>query len=125
MPRALRPLLTVSAQDGLRPLDWALQQGHHNCAHLLRELDMPTRTRKETRGLTDELSWTMHRAASLPGQEHMSCQSLIRHMSVTYLSVMYHLYYHVCIIVIIISICVLTYLSIHLCICLSIFRIFM
>lgn len=35
-------------QDGLRPLDWALQQGHHDCARLLRELDTPTRTWKET-----------------------------------------------------------------------------
>lgn len=40
--------MTVSVQDGLRPLDWALQQGHHDCARLLRELDTPTRTRKET-----------------------------------------------------------------------------
>lgn len=40
--------LTVSMQDGLRPLDWALQQGHRDCARLLRELDTPTRTRKET-----------------------------------------------------------------------------
>ncbi|XP_038184029.1 ankyrin repeat and LEM domain-containing protein 1 [Arvicola amphibius] len=39
---------TLRDQDGLRPLDWALQQGHHDCARLLRELDTPTRTRKET-----------------------------------------------------------------------------
>ncbi|XP_057609027.1 ankyrin repeat and LEM domain-containing protein 1-like, partial [Chionomys nivalis] len=39
---------TLRDQDGLRPLDWALQQGHHDCACLLRELDTPTRTRKET-----------------------------------------------------------------------------
>ncbi|XP_057609042.1 ankyrin repeat and LEM domain-containing protein 1-like [Chionomys nivalis] len=39
---------TLRDQDGLRPLDWALQQGHHDCARLLRELDTPTRTPKET-----------------------------------------------------------------------------
>ncbi|XP_005359213.1 ankyrin repeat and LEM domain-containing protein 1 isoform X1 [Microtus ochrogaster] len=39
---------TLRDQDGLQPLDWALQQGHRDCARLLRELDTPTRTRKET-----------------------------------------------------------------------------
>ncbi|CAO2612454.1 Ankyrin repeat and LEM domain-containing protein 1 [Lemmus lemmus] len=39
---------TLRDQDGLLPLDWALHQGHHDCARLLRELDTPTRTRKET-----------------------------------------------------------------------------
>ncbi|KAK7796676.1 hypothetical protein U0070_017524 [Myodes glareolus] len=51
--------MTVSVQDGLRPLDWALQQGHHDCARLLRELDTPTRTRKETLEPAEQL---MHRA---------------------------------------------------------------
>ncbi|KAM7328472.1 hypothetical protein ACRRTK_012564 [Alexandromys fortis] len=47
--------LTVSMQDGLRPLDWALQQGHRDCARLLRELDTPTRTRKETLESAEQL----------------------------------------------------------------------
>ncbi|XP_034376694.1 ankyrin repeat and LEM domain-containing protein 1 isoform X1 [Arvicanthis niloticus] len=39
---------TLQDQDGLRPLDWALQQQHHNCARVLWELDTPTRKPDET-----------------------------------------------------------------------------
>ena len=42
-----RPLLTAPLQDGFLPLDLAEQQGHQNCARLLRELE--TRTRTPTR----------------------------------------------------------------------------
>lgn len=39
---------TLRDQDGLRPLDWALQQRHHNCARVLWELDTATRKPSET-----------------------------------------------------------------------------
>ncbi|XP_039723699.1 ankyrin repeat and LEM domain-containing protein 1 isoform X2 [Pteropus medius] len=42
-------------QDGLRPLDLAEQQGHQDCAHVLRELQMLTRTPTRTRAETEEL----------------------------------------------------------------------
>ncbi|GAB1293301.1 Ankyrin repeat and LEM domain-containing protein 1 [Apodemus speciosus] len=45
---------TLRDQDGLRPLDWALQQRHHNCAHVLQELDTATRKPNETPELTEK-----------------------------------------------------------------------
>lgn len=42
-----RPLLTALPQDGLRPLDLAVQQGHQDCARILCELDSPTAARAE------------------------------------------------------------------------------
>ncbi|XP_023390267.1 ankyrin repeat and LEM domain-containing protein 1 [Pteropus vampyrus] len=42
-------------QDGLHPLDLAEQQGHQDCAHVLRELRMLTRTPTRTQAETEEL----------------------------------------------------------------------
>ncbi|XP_032775414.1 ankyrin repeat and LEM domain-containing protein 1 isoform X1 [Rattus rattus] len=60
---------TLRDQDGLRPLDWALQQQHHNCARVLRELDTPTRKPNETPeptagspGASQDSKLHMHRA---------------------------------------------------------------
>nr|XP_044998425.1 ankyrin repeat and LEM domain-containing protein 1 [Jaculus jaculus] len=39
---------TLQDQDGLQPLDWALQQGHQDCARILQELDTPAWTPEET-----------------------------------------------------------------------------
>ena len=43
-----RLLLTAPLQDGLLPLDLAEQQGHQNCARVLRELEIPTRAPTRT-----------------------------------------------------------------------------
>lgn len=42
-----RPLLTALPQDGLRPLDLAVRQGHPDCARILCELDSRTTARAE------------------------------------------------------------------------------
>lgn len=101
--------LTVSMQDGFRPLDWALQQGHRDCARLLRELDTPTRTRKETLESAGEQSpgvqGTCHCAASLLGVSSICpfCQSL---------SIMCQSSYHL------LSVIYLVFISIYMFICL-------
>lgn len=118
--------LTVSMQDGLRPLDWALQQGHRDCARLLRELDTPTRTRKETLESAGEQSPGGARNLSLRcltsgSQFHLPILSItIHHVSIIlspficHLSCLYHLF--ICL-----SVClVIIYPYIY--ICLSIFR---
>uniref|UniRef100_A0A8C5KNI0 Ankyrin repeat and LEM domain containing 1 n=1 Tax=Jaculus jaculus TaxID=51337 RepID=A0A8C5KNI0_JACJA len=47
---------TLQDQDGLQPLDWALQQGHQDCASILQELDTPAWTPEETPEPTSEVS---------------------------------------------------------------------
>uniref|UniRef100_A0A8C5NZR8 Ankyrin repeat and LEM domain containing 1 n=1 Tax=Jaculus jaculus TaxID=51337 RepID=A0A8C5NZR8_JACJA len=47
---------TLQDQDGLQPLDWALQQGHQDCASILQELDTPAWTPEETPEPTSEWS---------------------------------------------------------------------
>lgn len=49
-----RPLLTMLPQDGLRPLDLADQQGHQECARVLREHQTLTRSLTRTRAETQE-----------------------------------------------------------------------
>lgn len=115
--------LTVSMQDGLRPLDWALHQGHRDCARLLRELDTPTRTRKETLESAGEQSPGGARNLSLLGVSSICpfcqslsimCQSSYHLTFICHLSCLYHLF--ICL-----SVClVIIYLYIY--ICLSIFR---
>lgn len=80
----------VSAQDGLRPLDWALQQGHHKCARILRELDTPTRTQEEAQESRGQQS-RVRVSSIMP----ITPSSVINHvviMSVTSLSIIYQVY---------------------------------
>lgn len=48
------PLLTAPPQDGLRPLDLAKQQGHQDCARVLREFQTQTKTSTRTRAESQE-----------------------------------------------------------------------
>uniref|UniRef100_A0A667GHC6 Ankyrin repeat and LEM domain containing 1 n=1 Tax=Lynx canadensis TaxID=61383 RepID=A0A667GHC6_LYNCA len=45
---------TLRDQDGLGPLDLAEQQGHQDCAHVLRALQTPTQTSTRTRAESQE-----------------------------------------------------------------------
>lgn len=48
------PLLIKPPQDGLGPLDLAEQQGHQDCAHVLRKLQTRTKTLTRTRAESQE-----------------------------------------------------------------------